>query len=494
VSDILVVDDNPLNTELYRRHLEGAGHRVTTAESGDAALRILDTPWPDLIILDVHMPGMDGFELCRNIRSREMLAEIPILFITAKYRDDVSMARGLALGASDYLAKPFNSSELLARVAAVARQHTEEVALRERTADLEQVVVERDHALAESERRFRGVVEHAAEAICLIDRRSRFTEINPMACSLLGKERSALIHMRVADFLDPAEHRRLRREVAAALRRHTNLQLTCTVTGANGEHIPLEISASRLQGQLLVLAKDVREKRLLEEQLRRSDRLHAIAQLATGLVHEIRNPLTGIAAALHHWQRQGHDPPERQEMTGRMLHEIDRLEHLLRDLLNFANPRPQRRQSVRVVELFTQVRSLIEPQIIDRNVSFSFQVDPEELTFDVDSHQIEQVLLNLCLNALHAVANEGEVDLRAFRSGDHVVVEVKDTGSGIAMADLEHIFDPFFSTKGSTGSSGLGLSVVQRIIQDHGGEILVNSDPPHGTTFTLLIPSSLQPR
>ena len=180
MSDILVVDDNPLNTELYRRHLEGAGHRVSTAGSAEAALHMLDTPWPDLIILDVHMPGMDGFELCRHIRSREVLADIPILFITAKYRDDISMARGLALGASDYLTKPFNSSELLARVAMVARQRDEEVALRERTADLEQVVVARDHALEESERRFRGVVEHAAEAICLIDRRGRFTEANPI--------------------------------------------------------------------------------------------------------------------------------------------------------------------------------------------------------------------------------------------------------------------------------------------------------------------------
>jgi two-component system sensor histidine kinase AtoS len=494
VSDILVVDDNPLNVALYRRYLESAGHRVETADSGRTALDRLATPWPDLVILDGHTPEVDGLEMCRRIRSEARLADIPILFVTAKDEADSSIARGLALGASDYLVKPFNATELLARVAIVARQRHEEVALRERTANLEQVVEARDQALEESERRFRGVVENAAEAICLINRRGCFTEVNPMACTILGLTRSELIGTRVTELLAPQEYLRLRHDTLATLKNRGTAQLTCTVIGAGGEQIPVEISASWLQGQILVLGKDVRARRQMEEQLRRSDRMHAIAQLATGLVHEIRNPLTGISATLHHWQRQGGDPPERQEATQRMLREVERLERLLRELLNFANPRRQWRQEVRVVDLFQQVRSLIRPQIVDRNGTFTFRVDPPELRLQVDPHQMEQVLLNLCLNALHAVSDGGEIELRASRAGVHVVIEVADNGCGIPPDVLPHIFEPFFSARPGVGSSGLGLSVAQRIIQDHGGEIRVATDPPHGTTFTLLIPSSLQPR
>jgi PAS domain S-box-containing protein len=494
VSDILIVDDMPHSVALYRRLLEGAGHRVETADSGRAALASLTTPWADLVIVDGHSPEADPVEVCREIRSQARLVDIPILFVAPRSENDSAIARGLALGASDFLVKPFDAAELLARVAIVARQRHEEAALRERTADLEQVVEARDQALLASERRFRGVVENAAEAICLIDRRGHFTEVNPMACTILGRTRTALIGTRVTEFLDSAEYCRLRHEALTALRNRGTAQLTCTVIGGGGDRIPVEISASWLQGQLLVLGKDVRERRQIEEQLRRSDRMHAIAQLATGLVHEIRNPLTGISATLHHWQRQGGDPPDRQEATQRMLHEVDRLEHLLRELLNFANPRRQWRQEVRVVDLFQQARALIEPQIVDRNGTFTFRVEPQELRIQVDPHQMEQVLLNLCLNALHAVPDRGEIGLRASRAGDHVVIEVADNGCGIPPDVLPHIFEPFYSARPGVGSSGLGLSVAQRIIQDHGGEILVATDPPHGTTVTLLIPSSLQPR
>ena len=494
MSDILVVDDKPHSVALYRRLLEGAGHRVETTDSGGTALGMMTSPWPDLVIVDAHSPDMDGLDVCRQIRADARLADIPVLFVTAESDDESRIAHGLALGASDYLVKPFNATELLARVAIVARQRHEEEALRERTADLEQVVEAQDQALLESERRFRGVVENAAEAICLIDRHGHFTEVNPMACTILGLTRAALVGSRVTEFLDDAEYRRLRHEALTALRQRNTAQLTGTVIGASDERIPVEISASWLQGQLLVLGKDVRERHHLEEQLRRSDRMHAIAQLATGLVHEIRNPLTGISATLHHWQRQGGDPPERQEAIQRMLREVERLEHLLRELLSFATPRRQWRQEIRVVDLFQQARTLIEPQIVDRNGTFTFRVDPQELRLEVDPHQMEQVLLNLCLNALHAVSDKGEIGLRASRAGDHVVIEVADNGCGIPPEVLPHIFEPFFSARPGVGSSGLGLSVAQRIIQDHGGEILVATDPPHGTTFTLLIPSSLQPR
>jgi len=488
VIELLVVDDDELNREIYRRNLESAGYEVTVAASGEAALQRLEEAIPDLIILDVHMPGMDGFEVCRRIRSQSELADVPILFVTAKYHDDVSMAQGLALGANDYLAKPFNAAELVARVASVASQGSERIALRRRTAGLREEVDAKAHALVESERRFHEVVEHAADAICLIDRRGRFTEANRQTCRLFGCGREALLGRRLVDFLSPAEYVRLRGHVLTELKRRGTVEFCCEIHGVDGEAISVEVSASVLGGELLVLARDIRERLALEEGLRRADRLQAIGELSSGLVHEIRNPLTGIVATLSHWQHQGDLSPQRQEAVGRMLHETTRVEALLNDLLDYARPRPSHHQEVSVGDLFSQVGSFIEAQLAEAGVTLSVTVEPEWLTVVIDPHQFEQVLLNLCLNALQAMAEGGELHLRGSHHPDGVRIEVRDTGEGIAAADLSHIFQPFFTTKHRGEGSGLGLALVQRIVQDHGGEVAVESAPGRGTTFSIHLP------
>jgi len=489
VSDLLVVDDDELNREIYRRNLEAAGHRVTVAPSGAQALHRLEEAVPDLIILDVHMPGMDGFEVCRRIRSQPPLADVPVLFITAKYHDDVSMAQGLALGANDYLAKPFNAAELVARVASVASQGSERIALRQRTVGLTEEVEAKSHALVQSERRFREVVEHAADAICLIDRRGRFTEANRQTCRLLGCDREMLLTRRAVDFLPPAEYVRLRGHVLTELKGRGAVEFCCQIRGAAGEPISVEVSASVLGGELLVLARDIRERLALEEGLRRADRLQAIGELASGLVHEIRNPLTGIVATLSHWQHQGDLSPQRQEAVRRMLSETTRVEALLNDLLNYARPRPPHHQTVSIRDLFSQVASFMEAQVEAAGVTLSIEVEPESLTAVVDPHQFEQVLLNLGLNALQAMAGGGELHLLGTRLADGVRIEVRDTGAGIAAEDLAHIFQPFFTTKHHGEGSGLGLALVQRIVQDHGGEVAVESAPGRGTTFSIHLPA-----
>ena len=489
MSELLVVDDDELNREIYRRNLEAAGHRVTVAPSGAVALKRLEETIPDLIILDVHMPGMDGFEVCRRIRSQPPLADVPILFVTAKYHDEVSMAQGLALGANDYLAKPFNAAELVARVASVASQGSERIALRLRTEGLTEEVEAKAHALVESERRFREVVEHAADAICLIDRRGRFTEANRQTCRLLGCDRAALLKRRAVDFLVSEEYAPLRGRVINELKRRGTVEFCCRIHGVGGEAIAVEVSASLLGGELLVLARDIRERLALEEGLRRADRLQAIGELASGLVHEIRNPLTGIVATLSHWQHQGDLSPQRQEAVARMLNETTRVEALLNDLLDFARPRPPHHQEVSIRDLFNQVASFIEAQLEDATVTLSVTVEPEWLTVVIDPHQFEQVLLNLCINAVQAMGGGGELHLRGSRDPDGVRIEVRDTGAGIGAADLPHIFQPFFTTKHRGEGSGLGLALVQRIVQDHGGEVAVESAPGRGTTFSIHLPT-----
>jgi len=491
VSDLLVVDDDELNREIYRRNLESAGHQVTVAASGEAALRRLDEAIPDLIILDVHMPGMDGFEVCRRIRSQPTLADVPILFVTAKYHDDVSMAQGLALGANDYLAKPFNAAELVARVASVASQGSERIALRLRTVGLTEEVEAKAHALVESERRFREVVEHAADAICLIDRRGRFTEANRQACRLLGCDRAALVKRRAVDFLVAEEYAPLRDHVISELKRRGTVEFCCQIHGVGGEAIAVEVSASVLGGELLVLARDIRERLALEEGLRRADRLQAIGELSSGLVHEIRNPLTGIVATLSHWQHQGDLSPQRQEAVARMLHETTRVEALLNDLLNYARPREPHHQEVSIGDLFSQVGSFIEAQLEEARVTLSVTVEPDRLTAVIDPHQFEQVLLNLCLNAVQAMVGGGVLHLHGAQLADGVRIKVSDTGGGIAAEDLTHIFQPFFTTKHHGEGSGLGLALVQRIVQDHGGEVEVESAPGRGTTFSIHLPTPI---
>ena len=223
------------------------------------------------------------------------------------------------------------------------------------------------------------------------------------------------------------------------------------------------------------------------EELRRAERLSSLGRLAGGLAHQIRNPVGIIRASAQLLTTDG--DREARETAAVIEEETDRIEHLVQDLLHYADVTPLERVPTNIGDIIARVAQRVRPLADTTNTRVVVAVDTQLPLIPVDPKQLEQALLNLTVNALQAMEEGGKVTLAAC-TGDHLgVVEVRvaDTGPGISEHDQQRIFDPFFSTKDD--GIGLGLSVVYRIFEDHGAPIEVQSAPGQGTTFLIRLPT-----
>lgn len=221
------------------------------------------------------------------------------------------------------------------------------------------------------------------------------------------------------------------------------------------------------------------------DQLKRADRLSAVGQLAASLAHEIRNPLASIEGAIDIVERATSEE-RRREFLAIIKKETVRLKNLLTNLLDFARPRPPQMRNARVEAAVESVAQLAAPKAAQRGIVLQTGIPANLPLVECDVEQIKQVLLNIMLNAIEACSAGGKVVLTIRDQGDNIVIGVTDDGCGINEADLEKIFDPFYTTK--EGGTGLGLPISYQILAQHSGEITVERNADKGTTFNLILP------
>lgn len=222
------------------------------------------------------------------------------------------------------------------------------------------------------------------------------------------------------------------------------------------------------------------------EQLKRADRLSAIGQLSASIAHEIRNPLASIEGAVNVLEKPQTSEEMRQEFREIIRKECRRLNQLLTNLLDFARPRMPQYQEVEIDQLLGSVIGLVVHAAGQSGVSLRKELPLDLTRVECDSEQLKQVILNLVMNAIHAMPDGGEVLLAARQQDSNILIQVKDQGVGIAEEDVEKIFDPFFSTK--KGGTGLGLSVAHRIVSQHNGTLTATRNADKGMTFSVLLP------
>ncbi len=225
------------------------------------------------------------------------------------------------------------------------------------------------------------------------------------------------------------------------------------------------------------------------DQLKRVDRLSAIGQLAASLAHEIRNPLGSIEGAIDIAERTSSEE-RRREFLGIIRKETRRLNGLLTNLLDFARPRSPQMRPTRIESIVKSVTDLTAHNAQQRGMRLKCEIPPNLPPVECDAEQITQALLNITLNALQVTPAGGAVSLSLQQQDDMVLIRVSDEGSGIDEADLEKIFDPFYTTK--EGGTGLGLSISHQILAQHGGQLKVERNIDKGMTFTLALPIRLQ--
>ena len=226
----------------------------------------------------------------------------------------------------------------------------------------------------------------------------------------------------------------------------------------------------------------------LERELETSRRLASLGRLAAGVAHEIRNPLSSIKGFATYFKERYRDNPDDQKTSEIMIQEVDRLNRVITQLLEFARPPVIQKKRASLQSLIQHSLKMIERQASAKQIQVLSRLPPEIKEVDLDPDGINQVLLNLYLNAVEAMDPGGKlsVSLSMDEGSAWIKIMVSDTGSGISKEDLEHIFDPYFTTK-QTGT-GLGLAIVHKIIEAHGGEVRAESEVGRGTTVTVLLP------
>jgi two-component system sensor histidine kinase HydH len=253
----------------------------------------------------------------------------------------------------------------------------------------------------------------------------------------------------------------------------------------------LKEESGRPQGSV-VLFRDLTEIRQLKAEVARSQRLASIGSLAAGVAHEIRNPLSSIKGFATYFKGRLRGNPEDSRTADIMIQEVERLNRVIRQLLDLSRPMEIQKKPTRLEPLIEHTVRLVDVHARKKGITVKTEVSPEVPAVFADPDRIKQVLLNLCLNAIEAMQAGGDLTLSLRHHNEKMVrMVVSDTGEGIPGDDLENIFDPYYTTKSS--GTGLGLAIVHRIIEAHGGEIRVKSEAGRGTTFTILLPVSDEP-
>ncbi len=259
--------------------------------------------------------------------------------------------------------------------------------------------------------------------------------------------------------------------------------------------VPLAISASRIvteEGEAIgtaIIMRDLGEIRRLQSELRRRDRLVALGNMAAGIAHEVRNPLSAIKGLARFFMEASPRESEESRMAGIMTQEVLRLDKVVGDLLDFARPDALNLSDVPLDEVVERARGMIGPDMEARGVRFEADLPKPPLIVRLDRDRMTQVLLNLFLNAVQAMPDGGMLRVRGRAEGSELLLEVADTGCGIAPERLADIFSPYFTTKAS--GTGLGLSIVHKIVEAHEGTIEAASTPGEGTVFLLRFPFSV---
>jgi len=265
---------------------------------------------------------------------------------------------------------------------------------------------------------------------------------------------------------------------------------------ADGSVVPLEIGASILQDSngvflgYILLFKDLTEVRSLRREIDKNQRLASLGRLAAGVAHEIRNPLSSIKGFATYFKERYPDAPQDQKTANIMIAEVDRLNRVVGQLLEFARPVPVSPKSTSLQDLVDDSVRLIEQKAKEKQITVKTHNSVKVDKAVIDPDRINQVLLNLYLNAIESMEPGGElgVELSADEENHRIEIRVSDTGCGIPGKHLSRIFDPYFTTK-STGT-GLGLAIAHNIMEAMGGKINISSRPGKGTTFCITIPIS----
>ncbi len=363
--------------------------------------------------------------------------------------------------------------------------------LQEYSESLEVKVQERTREIEETKTYLENLLENANDVIYTLDLDQRFTYVNSKVESW-GYRKEDLIGR---PYLSLMSKRHRGKRLRTTLDIGTKQAYEVEILNKTGEPRNALVSVSPLRdnsGQIvgvLGIARDITEKKRLEQQVLNAEKLASIGKLAAGVAHEINNPLGGILNCLYNLRKKSVSLERATEYLASMEEGLRRVQKIVRQLLDFSQQHDPELAPTEVNAIIERVLTLTSYAFEGTRVRLHRELGHELPPLLADRHMLEQVLMNLILNAVQAIRGEGVVTVRSGHDGPWCTIEVEDTGCGIPPDVLPKIFDPFFTTKGQGEGTGLGLSVSLGIVERHGGEIAVKSQVSRGTTFIVRLPT-----
>jgi PAS domain S-box-containing protein len=467
---ILNVDDNEGGRYAVSRVLELNDFNVKEAATGEEALRLARLEQPDLVLLDVNLPDVNGYEVCRRLKAEPATSRIPVLHITASYLTPSDMARGLESGAESYLVEPVEPEVLIATINSVLRARRATEAAR---------------AMA---REWQATFDAIGDGVAVVDADGRIRRANESLARLAGAAVSELIGMRAEELWQRLSLKQQPYAKALANRRRETVEFDSGPRRLQVTVDPMFDEAGAPAGAVNIVS-DITEKARLEEQFRESQKFETIGTLAAGVAHDFNNLLTSI---MGNASLVASDlPPEsgHHEKLADVLRSSQRAADLTKQLLAYSGKGRHFMQKLDLSTVVRRMQGLIE-STASKKMTLAIELAEGLPKIDADATQVQQLILNLVSNAAEAIGEErGRIEVRTgSETCDAVYVEVRDTGCGMDAETRSKIFDPFFTTK-FTGR-GLGLAAVAGIARGHRAEIRVTSGVGDGSVFRVMFPAA----
>lgn len=493
---ILIIDDDIVQLKTLQRILAREGYEVIAFNNGAEALEAAFRDPPDMVLSDLLMPNPDGFEVVRRLTSDQRTQSIPIILITA-FEDRRSELKGLALGAVDYIVKPLIAPIVKARV------HTH-LELKRHRDDLEQLVRRRSEELFLSRQQFQDLVEKSLVGIAIFQdeevvyQNPELERILPELSDKLRDKNFSFVHPDDLIKITQA-YRGLRKEKTTHVEADIRLvddsqgELQPTATWINCRAVFFNYQG---QPAILVNVVDITHTKDLERLLLMRNKMASLGRIASGMAHEIRNPLTGITSYLYTLEQLcgletllPKDIALMREITEQLKLATHKVDAVIKRVLDFARPAMPKMAPIDINQCLDNVIKLTAVTLRKAGVKVTQELNSDIPECYGDLGLMEQVLLNLIHNAAHAVRKtdrDKHIHIHSYYNDRKVFIRIDDSGPGVPAGLREKIFDPFFTT--SSKGSGIGLSIAHRIVSDHNGDLSVSDCELGGARFQITIP------
>jgi PAS domain S-box-containing protein len=505
-ADILVVDDIPHNLRLLSRMLEMQGYHVRCTTSPKMVLQAVKTKPPDLILLDVKMPDMSGYELCSLLKADRQTQAIPVIFISAM--DELSdKLKGFEVGGVDYVTKPFQEAEILMRVKTQITLQHQRKQLVQQNDQLRKEVKKRKQtevSLQTSEEKYRNLVENSRDWIWECDADYRLTYSNGQVLPMLGYTSQQIVGHPISYLMDEDAGQHFISVLNSLSSDRPFARVDVLLEHQSGKRLEFEANClayldenGQIQGYRGI-ARDVSQRKQVEYEIREAlTRQKEISEFKSRFVsvisHEFRTPLTVIQSSADILQNIPCTESDREELLDRIQAAVNHMTLLVDDVVVVGQADAGKLKAVPTQlnlkqfmdELLHEFDVLSQP-----NHEILFICDAEDLEISVDQKLLRQTITNLLSNAVKYSPDGGVIKIRIGQQENCAEIEISDSGIGIPEADQAALFECFHRAQnvGTIPGTGIGLFITRECVRLHNGDIQVHSAVGEGTRFTIKLP------